>query len=146
MKLAKALKLKNKLAGDITWLRQLLGSQNCRPTKWPFDYDNHQVLADLHRKIDELVKIKSAIGTANATVYSKVFRLAELKGLIVTLKGLDTREGRFTEINYNTPVEVEYRSQLKKAEADKIVAEIEAEIVALQDALDEFNNSTSIEV
>ena len=62
MNLAKALKVKNKLAGEVAQLRDLLSKQNVRSTKQKFDYDNSQVLANLRSKMDELVKVKAAIG------------------------------------------------------------------------------------
>ena len=146
MKLAKALKLKNKLAGEVAHLKELLAQQNSRSTKQKFDYDNHKVLAELRAKIAELVATKAAIGAANAAVYAKIFRLAELKGLATTLKGLSTKEGVYAEsLGYAQSVEVEYVAQIKKSEADQLVAELEAEIQALQDALDEFNFTRSIE-
>src|SRR5688572_24647231 len=62
-------------------------------TIWP----NSQVLANLRSKMDELVKVKAAIGAANAEIYEKIFRLAELKGLVKTLTDLDTKQGVFVE-------------------------------------------------
>jgi hypothetical protein len=145
MKLAKALKQKNKLAGEVTQLKELLTQQNSRSTKQKFDYNNQEVLTNLRAKIDELVATKAAIGAANSEIYSKIFRLAELKGLVTTLKGLSTKEGVYAEsLGYSQSVEVEYIAQIKKAEADKLVEELENEIQELQDALDEFNFTRSV--
>ena len=146
MKLTKALKLKNQLAGDVAQLKELLAKQNSRSTKQKFDYDNHEVLTRLRTKLDELVKVKSAIATANAEIYDKVFRLAELKGLVATLAGLDTKTGvfheggRFGEPGY----EVEYAAQLGKVDVDRLVAELKNEIQSLQDTLDEFNFTRAV--
>lgn len=145
MKLAKALKQKNKLAGEVAQLKELLAQQNSRSTKQKFDYDNHEVLGQLRAKIDELIATKAAIGVANAEIYPKIFRLAELKGLVTALKGLSTREGVYAEsLGYSQSVEVEYVAQIKKAEVDSLAQELEKEIQELQDALDEFNFTRSI--
>ena len=145
MKLAKALKQKNKLAGEVTQLKELLTEQNSRSTKQKFDYNNQEVLTNLRAKIDELVATKAAIGAANAEIYPKIFRLAELKGFVTALKGLSTKEGVYAEsLGYSQSVEVEYVAQIKKAEVDKLVEEIEKEIQELQDALDEFNFTRSV--
>ena len=145
MKLAKALKQKNKLAGEVAQLKELLTEQNSRSTKQKFDYNNQEVLTNLRAKIDELVATKAAIGAANAEVYPKIFRLAELKGFVTALKGLSTKEGVYAEsLGYSQSVEVEYVAQIKKAEVDKLVEEIEKEIQELQDALDEFNFTRSV--
>jgi len=146
MKIAKALKLKNQLAGEVAQLKELLTKQNVRSTKQKFDYDNREVLARLRAKVTELVKVKAAVAAANAEIYAKVFRLAELKGLVSTLTALDTKsgvfhEGRgFAEASY----EVEYVAQLGKVDVDKLVAESKAEIQSLQDELDEFNFTRSV--
>ena len=145
MKLAKALKQKNKLAGEVAQLKELLTQQNSRSTKQKFDYNNQEVLTNLRAKIDELVATKAAIGAANAEVYPKIFRLAELKGLVTVLKGISTKEGVYAEsLGYAQSVEVEYVAQIKKAEADRLVEELEKEIQELQDALDEFNFTRSV--
>ena len=97
MKIAKALKLKNQLAGEVAQLKDLLTKQNSRSNKQKFDYNNREVLDRLRAKLAELVKVKAAIGAANAEIYEKIFRLAELKGLVTTLTGLDTKAGVFHE-------------------------------------------------
>lgn len=146
MKLTKALKLKNQLAGDVTTLKDRLSKQNSRSASVPFDYDNHQVLAELRKKLNDLVQVKSSIAVANAAQYERIFRLAEIKGLVALLKDLDVRHGVFKEgAGYvQAAFEVEYIAQLKKAEVDLLVAELEVEIVTLQDALDEFNHTHSV--
>ena len=146
MKIAKALKLKNQLAGEVAQLKDLLLKQNSRSTKQKFDYNNHEVLTRLRAKLDELVKIKAAVAAANAEIYDKIFRLAELKGLVTTLTSLDTKAGVFHEGRGfgEAAYEVEYVAQLSKVEVDKLVGELNAEIQGLQDALDEFNFTRSV--
>ena len=141
MKIAKALKLKNQLAGEAAHLKDLLTQQNSRSKKQKFDYDNHKILQQLRAKLDELVKVKAAIAQANSEIYIKIFRLAELKGLVTVLTGLDTKAGTFSESGgYGGPVfETQYVAQITKVEADKLVNELKAEIQKLQDELDEFN-------
>src|SRR5206468_10801515 len=97
MKLAKALKLKTQLAGEVAQLKELLAKQNVRSSKQKFDYDNREVLARLRAKLDELVRVKAALAVANAEIYAKIFRLAELKGLVATLTALETKSGVFHE-------------------------------------------------
>jgi DNA repair ATPase RecN len=146
MKIAKALKLKNQLAGEVAHLKDLLAKQNSRSTKQNFDYDNREVLTRLRAKLAELVKVKAAVAAANAEIYDQIFRLAELKGLVTTLTSLDTRAGVFHEGRGFTEsaCEVEYVAQIGKVDVDKLVAELNAEIQSLQDALDEFNFTRSV--
>jgi hypothetical protein len=148
MKLTKALKLKNQLAGEVAELKDRLAKQNSRAVTVPFDYDASEVLAALREKIDRLVAVKAAIAAANVAQYARIFRLAELKGLVATLKALDVRHGVFKEGGSfaRADYEVEYVAQLKKAAVDTLVAELDAEISTLQDELDEFNHTASVEL
>jgi len=146
MKLAKALKLKNQFAGEVATLKDLLAKQNVRSTKQKFDYDNRKVLADLQGKVDELVRVKTAIAQANSEAYEQIFRLAELKGLIASLKALETKSGVFHESGrYGEPAyEVEYVAQLGKVAVDEFVNALEKSAQELQDKLDEFNFTHSV--
>ncbi len=145
MKLAKALKLKNQLAGEVAQLKELLAKQNVRSSKQKFDYDNPEVLTRLRAKLDELVRVKAAL-VANAEIYEKIFRLAELKGLVAALTTLETKSGVFHEGRGfgEATYEVEYVAQLGKVDVDKLVAELKNEIQRLQDVLDEFNFTRSV--
>ena len=145
MKLAKALKQKNLLAGEIAHLKTLLAEQNSRSARQPFDYDTRHVLVQLRAKTDELVTLKACLASANVEAYPQIFRLAELKGLVASLKALPTKEGVFTEsLGYSNNAEVTYVVQIKRAEADALVETFQAEIQSIQDALDEYNFTRSI--
>ncbi len=54
MKLAKALRLKNRLAGEVATLRDLLKAQNVRPSTQQFDY-NASVTQLKKTEVDTLV-------------------------------------------------------------------------------------------
>ena len=148
MKLTKALKLKNQIAGEITELKERLAKQNSHAVTIPFDYDAREVLAALHTKMEQLVTVKSALAVANVELYPRIFRLAELKGLVALLKTLDARHGIYKEGGSyaQSAYEVEYVAQLKKAEVDGLVKNLEAEITELQDLLDERNHELSVPV
>ena len=132
--------MKNKLADEVTQLKELLVKQNSRSTRQPFDYNDTEVLANLRGKLAGLVKVKATIAVANVEIYEKIFRMAELKGLITTLDTLETKQGVIcTGGEYGRPVETEYVAQIKKSEADKLVAELQTEIQSIQETLNEFN-------
>jgi hypothetical protein len=146
MKLAKALKLKNQLAGQIANLKETLKTQNCRPAKQPFDYDNQDLWRQLRTTVDELVRVKTIIAVANISIYDRVFRLAELKGLIASLGTLETKQGTFNENEgYRGAANpVEYRSQLSRQDLDRLIVELQAEVRDIQDTLDEFNATQGV--
>ena len=117
-----------------------------------FDYENREVLTRLRAKLDELVKVKAAVAAANAEVYDKIFRLAELKGLVTTLSGLDTKAGLFHEGRGfgEAAYEVEYVAQLGKVDVDKLVAEstrlTEQSVKLVEEAMAPINDRVSVTV
>ena len=71
--------------------------------------------------------------------------MAEFKGLMKTLKNLDTRNGGIYDgVNYTPPSYLFFTSQIKRAEADRQISEIQTEINRLQEELDTFNYTHSI--
>ena len=147
MKVSRALKLKNKLAGEVAHFKAFLLAQNARPVKQPFDYNNAEVLANLRARLHELVKVKTAIAVVNSAIYEKIFQLAELKGPIAKLNELDTRQGIIVDHDhYRERAEVEYVAQIKKVEVDRLVAELQGQIQSIQEELDEFNHTHSVDL
>ena len=74
-----------------------------------------------------------------------IYDLAEKKGTVQFLAGVNTRHGPQPAVYPNT-TEVSYVAALKKADVDGMVAGLEKEIDQLQDRLDQFNHDRKIEV
>lgn len=145
-----ALKKKNRLAKEITEKQHLLTTQNVYKAKNAdkLQYNTKDILNDLYRAIDNLVETKSAIARANHDVYPKIFRMAELKGLVAILKSIPVKVGMEVETFSfrGDPQEVEWKSTLEHKEVDDAVAKLEFEIQSLQDDLDKFNFTTDLEI
>ena len=158
MKIAKALKLKNRLAGEIARLKGIAQTKNVTEITQKPVYDvKNIVTAQLPFVIGNLVTVKTAVAMSNAGVtqenntqtisssaFWNIFMMAELKGMIETLRAIDTKDGtfnsahgRFGEIATATPVT--YVASLKQADIDSLVAKYEADIDSLQDLLDTHN-------
>lgn len=142
--LAKALKLKNRLAGRISKLTSDIQTFN--------SVQDRAERQDVRAKFDEraaivrqLIDLKQAIAQANAPIQRGIFELAELKAEVGLLTGLNTKHGTFLE-GYPTAGQVTYIAEFRKAEVDRKIEELEARIDALQDRLDAFNTATSIGV
>ncbi len=61
------------------------------------------------------------------------------------LKAIPTKHGKFLESEgFSQPKEVEYVAQVRQADADAQVAELEGQISQLQDELDRFNEQCQI--
>jgi hypothetical protein len=141
--LAKALKLKNRLAGRLAKLDTDLKTYNsvhegAEKLDVPGLYEARRAL------VAHLVDLKLAVSRANEPVQRSIFELAERKALIALLSGLNTRNGTVTEGYPATPAT--YVAHLRKADVDREVQRLEAEIDKLQDQLDAFNHQTLIRV
>jgi hypothetical protein len=142
--LAKALKVKNRLAGRVAKLTQDVQTYNCTQEgadrlDVPALYEERQAV------VARLTDLKLAVSTANAPVQRTIYELAELKALVALLNGLNTQHGQVVE-GYPVAGAVTYVAQLRKADVDREVRRCEAEIDRLQDRLDAFNQATTVSV
>lgn len=142
--LAKALKLKNRIAGRVTKLTADITAYN--------SVQDGAERQDVRAKFEEraglvrrLTDLKQAIAQANAPIQRAIFELAELKAEVALFAGLNTKHGTFQE-GYPTAGSVTYVAEFRKADADRKVEELEARIDALQDRLDAFNTATTVDV
>ena len=97
-----------------------------------------------YRKLqDGLIVVKAAIQRANLPVHEDILQLGELKHVIQMLSGLNTKNG--SEPGFNG-VEFRYSAVILKPEVLGIIRDLEAQIDAIQDKLNEFNAATRIEI
>jgi len=142
MNIKKALKLKNKLTGEIKELISLASSNNSIIQGNPRKYSTGKLLEEAEEKTNELVELKTKIHLANAPVYSKIFKLSELKSRAKFIAAIPTDEGK-TSSRYGTEsevMEVEIDVVQKKLQVKKIEEEIEK----IQEELDVHNAITEI--
>ena len=125
--LAKALKLKNRLAGKVAKLAQTVQT-----------YNSTQEGA-------ERIDVRAAVARANTPIQKDIFVLAELKAEVALVAALNTKHGTVME-GYPTAGQVTYVAQFRKADVDAMTDALEARIDALQDKLDTFNAQTLIPV
>lgn len=140
--LAKALKLKNRLAGRVAKLTADVQTYN--------SVQDGAEQADVRGKYEEratvvrrLTDLKLTIAQANQPIQRLIFELAELKAEVALLAGLNTKHGTFVE-GYPTAGPVTYVAQVRKADADRMTEQLERRIDAVQDRLDVFNNQTTV--
>lgn len=145
MKLSKALKQKNRLAAKIKDIYSQLRENNSRIKGAVLHFSVEEKYKELYALKDELIKLKTAIHRANAPVYEKIFRLAELKGLLLILKNIPSREGPVVE-RYSSGDPLMYESVLKTDKLENDANSVQDEIDRLQDELEEFNVVTDIDL
>jgi hypothetical protein len=146
--LAKALSVKNRLAGRLAQARSNIETYNSVLAGQRDDEGRAtvDVRAEYERLLmlqEGLVTVKAAIQRANAAIYEDVLRLGERKALIQMLNGLNTKHG--SEPGFNG-VEYRYTATVTKPEVLEMVRRLEAEIDKLQDKLNQYNASTRIEL
>ena len=146
MKLSQALKIKNRLAGEIAQKQQILQRENARR--------NDNVTADIReetynqiRKLsDELGELKAKICKANIGIYAKLERMAEMKAHIAFITNLPKREGQDIQLFGRDQEKVIYTwdSFIPQQKCDTMVAELQQKIGAFQDEIDIYNSSIDL--
>lgn len=144
--LAKALSLKNRLAGRISQTKTTIETYNSvsvDPEGRKADRVDVRELFDRLLLLQEaIVELKIAISQANANVYAKVLTLAEKKNLVQMLSQLNTFSG--LQRNVYGGSESRFQAEFSKPETLEMVRKLEAEIDKLQDQLNEYNVSTKV--
>lgn len=148
--LSQALKLKNRIAGDIARLREIVQRENSRKDSVPVRADVRAAFERSVLRSRELAAFKGAIAAANAGVtgpnvgiYAKLNLQAELRGLIAFVKGLDTKEGEEVErvgfLSRDEAARVVHVAVINREEVDALVVAFQGEVDQLQDEIDDFN-------
>ena len=149
--LARALKEKNRIAGRLAQDRALVARENSKVVGASRDVDVKAVYEGTKALRDRLVAIKAAIATANGPIVSKIIELEEVKGEIAYLKKLNVENGVIVMDERRFPL----RECGKTCEVSAVIrqGDVLAELDALkkraeelQDELDEFNVSTTVEI
>jgi hypothetical protein len=146
MKLTQALKKKNRLAGEIKKLQNILYRENARRNDNKSTVNREEVWNKINSISQELGLVKSAIAEANVPIYSKLERMAELKSMISFIQTLPTREGE--EISFigrdQERLTYTWNSFINQKQIDELVDKIQKEIDQHQDAVDAFNATTEV--
>ena len=141
--LAKALKTKNTLVGKINELKSIIMQNNSKAEGHSFTLDLGEIHKELVEKSAQLVDLKTKIGVANIGIVGKVTQMAELKTMAAWYKGLPTKEGKYTEYGEEP---ISYTCVFKQATLRVFYLELESQIEALQDQIDDYNATTFIDL
>lgn len=147
IKLYKAIKLKNKLIGEIKNLGRLIENENTIVVGNTRNYDVEDLITKYEDKMNCLVKVKTAIHLANNEIYHKICLLSELKLQASSYKRLACTNGPAPNYtNYRDDDIAEFHSAILMIDKDTRVKEIEIKITNLQDELDEYNYNTIVTI
>lgn len=145
--LAQALKQRKRLAQRIGQIDQRIGKNNSVPQGNVRDASPRELLSERGRLVDQLVAVKMAILRGNDGIQEKVLRIAEIKGEITLLNGVDTKHGQQEgAVVWRQGPPIVYEAEMKQPEVDERVRALEAQIDAIQEEIDRYNYTTRIEV
>jgi hypothetical protein len=142
MNVSQALKQKNKLTVELKKQYQIAQKFNSQEEGNIRRYSVQDALDKAAELTIELTDLKTKIHLANAPVYDKIFRMAELKGRIKELRKIPTEEGK-AESRYSSVVSVK-EVEINITQLDEMVQTLEARIEEIQAELDVHNATTQI--
>ncbi len=143
MNIKQALKKKNRLAGKLKEALRIMSESNSVLAGSSPAYNSQQKYAEAKGIMNELVSLKAKIHAANAPVADLIFKAGELKSMINALRAMSCSHGPV--ISYRSTEPVEFVAKMGEVVRDRLVTELEAELDAINDRLDEFNAVTKIE-
>jgi hypothetical protein len=146
MNLSQALKLKNRLAGELVRQQQILQRENARRNDSVSKVNRKEVWEKILKLSEELGLLKGRITQSNVNIYPALERMAELKARIAFLNSLQKREGE--EISFvgrdQEKLVYTWESLINQQQADEMVAGLQEEINGLQDEVDAYNATTEL--
>lgn len=147
MKLHSALKLKNRLAGELNRLVTILQRENSRRNDNLSKIDCAEVEKNIVETREKLISVKSAICVANIGIYPTLARMEELKSYITQLNNLNCREGEEVHVTYaKENLTYNWTCYINQEKKDILVQKYQLEIDALQDKVDEYNAGTDVNI
>ena len=144
MKLAKALKLKNKLLKEYNVTLSRTISSNCYDVDTQKVYNSAVLLQEAILQRDRYVTLKAAIHSTSEPIRKKIFELGELKSFLSKFESLTTREGIVKDSNYNGTTVKTYAADISEQSKQEIIKSLEESIENIQEEIDSFNATTDL--
>lgn len=144
MKLNKGLKLRKKLIGEITKLKQDIKKNNSylEGSKNGEKFDAITATETLMSKIGELTSLKIIINVANAPIQPHIYQLGEYKALIKFWNEVSVVEGN-QSVGYGDKISC-FGVHVTEQARDEKVVKLQEKIDSIQDEIDMHNYNTEI--
>ena len=145
MTLAKALKVKNRLIGQLNSLREQATAHNNGRSDLTTSINIQDVWTELEEVKSRLIDLKGKVAVATAPISPKLVQMAELKSELKFIEEISVHEGTL-DIGYGatTPKVVTWLPYLTEVAKAKKMKELKEQIASTQDEVDEFNAATKI--
>ena len=146
--LRKALQVKKNIIGEIVKLKENAEKYNSQQ-KANKHVNVQEIFAELHRKIDQLIALKTAISKANVNIYEAIVHVEEIKSLISMYDGLNVQE------EYQSYVMVDGKNNLVTSEGilfidlskkEETLKDLKKQLEEHLEKIDYFNSVTKITV
>lgn len=146
MNISKALKVKNRLAGEVTRLQDIFKRENSKRNDNVSEVDAEKAYEDVLAAFDKLVTLKGAINTATAGIAYKLAELAEYKLYLNFIQSVPVKVGpEVVQGGYGKdPMNYTWTAFLNRASIDEKVSHYQNKINALQDEIDDYNATTQV--
>ena len=141
--IARALKEKNRIAGQLAKTRNILSLKNSHARGDVIKVDLEHLFKEEEKLLGRLVKIKTKIAAANKEIVGKIVELAEIKSRIAWVSGIDTYEGARSDRCSNSQ---EYVATFDELEQADLLKKLQRQANRLQDQIDEYNGTRHIEI
>jgi hypothetical protein len=147
MNISKALKVKNRLVGELVRLQDIFKRENSKRNDNVSEIDAEKAYNDVLEAFDKVVALKGAINKATAGIAIKLAELSEYKKYLTFIQSVPVKEGPETvQGGYGKdPINYTWKAFINRAKIDEKVAHYQSKIDALQDEIDEFNAKTQVE-
>lgn len=144
MKLATALKEKNKLTKKISEIQKFIEQNNSVIKGNTRSFDVEKLMATLVETTDRLIVVKSVITGANQPICRHIIRIGEIRSSIAFLRKLKVTNGISSE-GYRGTV-TEYEARYKQEDVAQMITDKETELEGLQNIIDAHNYSTEVDL
>ena len=146
MKINKALKVKNRLAGEISAKQDIFRRENSRRSDNVSTVDREKAFEEIVLLVDKLALLKGEISKATSEIAPKLSLQTEYKGFLNYLKSVPTRRG--TEVTFvgrdQEKLAYDWTVFLTHEQQDILVSQYQEKINILQDEIDVFNATKEV--
>ena len=143
MTISKALRYKKRVVSKISKLEEDIIANNSIVEGEERDIDVSAALDQRENTVRHLIEVKLAISTASAPIQKMILQCSEAKSRISFYNRVPIQHGKTRDRwEENTTA---YEAELRKAQRDQEVAELEDAIDEFQSTIDAFNHSNHVE-
>lgn len=147
MNISKALKVKNRLIGEVNRLQELIKRENSRRNDNSSLVNVGETVSQLETTREKLISLKGAINKASSLLSEKLAALVETKAQINFYNSIPSREGEELTLIGSNREKLSYMwvAYLNREKLDAKVVELQKKTNDLQDEIDNFNAQTQVD-